>query len=69
MRAAVDRVNRLREHEDSGLHPEEHVSWASFWMVEICLASNAPYLGRAFERLGWTEDSPGPSVINAEGVA
>lgn len=35
-------------------------------MVEIYLGSHAPVLKQSFERLGWTEDSPGLGSINAE---
>jgi len=66
MRAAVARANHARKHERSDLPPDEHVSWASFWMVEIYLGSHAPDLKQSFERLGWTEDSPGLGSINAE---
>jgi hypothetical protein len=67
MRAAVARSDvRAKERNELDLPSDEHVLWASFWMVEIYLATHTPDLKKGFARLGWTEDVPGLGSIDAE---
>src|SRR4051794_10110492 len=53
--AAVARADiRAKKQDGLDLPSDEHVLWASFWMVELYLSTHALVLKKGFaRRLGW----------------
>ena len=54
-RAVAREASRVEKRRDEMALPvDEHVSWASLWMVEVYLTTHAADLRRGIAALGWT---------------